>query len=312
LRTLERIYRNVADAFGLFIVPAIIAALPWRIGYGMLKALSQYAPEFEREADVAWKRAATKVRSSDAEGWKARMRLVRWVERVDAYSSLLKSNDWWARQVDVAGAFPSASSPSLLLTYHWGAGNWIWKLLRDQGIDAYFLVRRPVANDFGTSRVASWYARMRERTLPRLGCAGLIYTGGSGARMREVWARAASVLGMVDVPVLEARKAQRVRLLDAEALFPSGLLQLAVDGNIPVTLLSCGLDLKTGRRRLRMERVPAGCSVAELAERYAAHLDARLRESPEAWHMWHETGAIFIGSEPVGNLVCEPVENLNR
>jgi hypothetical protein len=290
---LDGLRRNTGDALGLFVVPALMASLPWPIAFRALKQVARHGPGFRREAEAARKGAEIHLHVGDAKTWKTRLRIARWVERVDTYLTLTRSQAWWERQVDIVGQFPVAS-PCLLLTFHWGAGSWIWKLLRQRGFATHLLARRPVAGDFGTSRVALWYGRMRGRFLLRIGSKGLIYTGGSGSQIRKAWEDGGSVLGMMDVPVMPTQKSMSVRLLDAQARLPCGLLQLAAAADVPVTLLSCGIDIETGRRRLWIEPLPRGLDIPEMLARYARHLEARVHAAPEAWHMWHEAGSIFV------------------
>lgn len=94
-----------------------------------------------------------------------------------------------------------------------------------------------------------------------------------------------------------------MRLLGHDAILRCGLVELAHDAAVDVALISCGLDIESGRRRLIMEKLPTGLTVDETMARYAAHLDARLRETPEHWMMWHEARAIFAGPrvpDPLG------------
>jgi hypothetical protein len=294
LSAIDGLRRNVADAFRLFVVPALLALVGWTIAFPLMRLWSRLAPGAHREADPSWAAAEAYLPGANAAQWKAHLRLAIWVERVDTFLTLLRSARWWQRQVDIDGMLPPGNAPYLLLTYHWGTGGWIWKLLDAHGIGASFLLRRPVALDFGTSRVAWWYARLRSWALPRIGSRGPIWTGESSAQLREAWARGESVLGMLDVPVGDARKTLPVELLGRAARFPYGLLQLAASAGVSVVLLSCGLDPASGRRELRVETLPQGLDVEGMLARYASHLDARLREAPAAWHLWRDAPTIFV------------------
>ncbi|MGH8171504.1 MAG: hypothetical protein ACREPX_00060 [Rhodanobacteraceae bacterium] len=294
MRFFDRFRRNVADVLGLFIGPAVVACLPWPAAFAVLKLLARRGIGFSNEADAAWNIAQPHLRDADMREWKMRARLMKWVERVDTYLTLMHGSQWWKRHVDVVGEFPPGAAPYLLLTYHWGAGNWVWKLLREHAIPAYFLARRPEALDFGTSRVALWYGRLRVWGLSRIGSLGPLYTGDSSRQIKETWTRGESVVGMLDLPARGEQKTERVPLLDGQVRLPSGLVRLAETSGTRVVLLSCGLDFDTGRRRLRIETLAEGLDVAGVLTRYAGHLDARLHDAPEAWHMWHEADLIFV------------------
>jgi hypothetical protein len=297
VRFVDPLRRNVADVLGLFVAPALIACLPWRATYAVLKLLARRSVAFSNEADAAWAVARKHLPDADMLEWKTRLRLMKWVERVDTYLTLMHGARWWRRRIEVTGDFPPGAAPYLLLTYHWGAGNWIWKLLREHAIAAYFLARRPEALDFGTShRIALWYGRLRVWGLSRIGSMGPLYTGDSSRLIRETWTRGQSVVGMLDLPPRGTQKSERVPLLDGQARLPSGLVHLAQASGIRVVLLSCGLDFASGRRLLRIETLANDLGVEDVLARYAGHLNARLRDAPEAWHMWHEAELMFVAA----------------
>ncbi|WP_343788241.1 hypothetical protein [Dokdonella soli] len=290
----DRLRRSASDVFGLFALPMLVAALPWPAGLALLKQVSHRSSTFRVEADAAWQVARDHVDGMvDADDWKWRYRLIRWIERADTWLTLTRSTAWWQRHVDIVGEFPAQGHGWLLLTFHWGAGNWVWKLLRARGIAAHFLARRPGASDLGMSRVAIWYGRLRGWAFARIGGLGPLYTGGSVGRIERAWQRRESVVAMLDLPVGEARPACRVDLLGRSAWLPSRLPELAVSRDVPVAILSCGFNIDNGRRTLRLESVSQAADVALVLAHYAAHLDARLRGQSEFWMMWHEAPSMF-------------------
>lgn len=288
---MNRASRVLSDLAGLFLLPAFIALLPWTLGLRVLRCAARRLRTFRPEADAAWEEARRHVATTDHEAWKERYRLVRWVERADTYLGLMRSTRWWKRHVDVEGPWPEEDGAHLLLTFHWGAGNWIWKLLREQGIHAYFLARRPVASDLGASRIALGYTGLRTWALRRMGCLGPLFTGGSIGRIQAAWRSGDSLVAMLDLPT---RAGQRVLLLGRPARLPPRLVELAAAARVPVLTFSCGFDAASGRRRLVLERLPAGLDAGGLVERYARHLDGCLQHSPESWMMWHEARSIFV------------------
>lgn len=292
-RQFDRLRRNLADVSGLFALPLVAALLPWSLGYRLLGVYARWLPTFRCGGEAAWRIASDYLPGIDAREWQRRYRLLAWVERADTYLTLLRSEAWWRRRIDVEGAWPSPEGACLLLTFHWGAGHWVWKHLAAHGLAAHFLARRPVVSDLGSGRVALWYGGLRAWGLSRLGSLGPIFTGGSSARIRAALAVGHHVVGMLDLPASAAQRPQPVELLGQRACLPSRLAALAQDGAARVVVFSCGLDFASGRRRLRIETLPPALDEAALLQRYADHLSARLREAPECWMMWHEAPAIF-------------------
>ena len=60
-----------------------------------------------------------------------------------------------------------------------------------------------------------------------------------------------------------------------------------------MTLFSAAFDPESGRRLLWIENLPAAASVEEVMQRYAAHLEARLRAYPEFWQLWRVAPSMF-------------------
>jgi len=84
------------------------------------------------------------------------------------------------------------------------------------------------------------------------------------------------------------------RLLGRRARVPRGLLRLAVDQALPVTVYLTGLRVADGRRFLRIHSLGVHDDVARLAQAVFAHLDQAIREDPPAWHFWGEAPRIFV------------------
>ncbi|HEY0231827.1 MAG TPA: hypothetical protein VGC55_11295 [Dokdonella sp.] len=289
----DRLRRAASDLFGLFVFPMLVAALPWAVGLRLLKGLARHHRTFRVEADAAWVAANAHLPGMEADTWKTRYRLIRWVERADTYLTLTRTTGWWRRRVDVIGDWPAPAQAHLLLTFHWGAGNWVWKLLSEQGIGAHFLARRPVARDLGAGGLALSYSRLREWAFPRIGGRGAIYTGGSAARIEEALEKGASLVAMLDLPSSPSQQPTRVMLLGEPARLPARLLAVAAKQRVPITIFSCGFDAASGRRTLRMETLDASVDIESALARYAALLEACLREASEFWMMWHQCAAIF-------------------
>ena len=289
-----RLRRNASDLIGLFVLPMLVAALPWPVGLALLRQVARCASTFRLEADAAWLVAREHAVASDEGDWKWRYRLIRWVERADTWLTLTRSTGWWRRHVDVTGDFPDADRGCLLLTFHWGAGNWVWKLLRERGIDAHFLARKPGASDLGMSRVALWYGRLRGWAFTHIGSLGPLYTGGSAVRIENAWQRGESVLAMLDLPVAATQPGCRVSVLGKPARLPSRLVQLAISHQVASVILSCGFDIVSGRRALRIEPASQSGDIEATLASYASHLDVCLRTQPEFWLMWHEAPTMFV------------------
>lgn len=288
--------RAFADALCLYLIPLATALLPWPLGFALLKRLARWPFLHRDSVESLWAGAAPLFPDADPLQWKCRARLLLLVEHTDTYLTLLRSDRWWRKHIAVCGEFPAAEQANLLLTFHWGTGNWIWRLLRAHGIRAFFLARRPHGRSLGLSRLSHWYGRLRGWSLRRIGSAGVIFTGDSADVIRQALGEKCSVIGMLDIGARGQQQAASGALLQHAVRLPSGLARIAQDSGTAVTLFSVGLDWGSGDRDLLIHVVPAGTDAAGIMAAYIGHLDARLHSTPEAWQMWHEAHAIF--SEP--------------
>lgn len=277
--------RSLSDAAFLFVLPVAAALLPWSWGFALLQRVARSPRVFADVVDAAWRQANTCPPDLDAAAFKERQRLYMLLDRCDSYLTVLHGEAWWQRHVDIRGKWPPAPG-SVLLTAHWGAGQWLWRLLRARGLAGRFLLRRADIADVGRGRLARIYLRWRRWALSRAGCSGPIFTGGSHAEVRGALAAGECVLGMLDLPVAVERRGTRVEWLCGPARLPAGLAQLAADAGAAVSVLVCGIDPASGRRQLRVESLPAGLDAEAMVKLYAARLNREILGEPGAWHLW--------------------------
>ncbi|MDR3387206.1 MAG: hypothetical protein P4L92_09155 [Rudaea sp.] len=288
-----RIDRFTTDALGLYLLPALAALLPWSLGFAWLRRCARSERLYREAADPAWVAARVHFPGSDEKSWKYRFRLLRLVDHADVYLTLLRGRRWRARNILVRGAWPDPGA-CVLLTYHWGTGNWIWPLLRERGFDAFFLARRAQGRSLGLTRLSHWFGRFRGWALRRIGSNGALFTGGSSGDVTAALRAGHCVVGMLDLPAQPQQSAAQLALLDGQVRFPVGLARLGAEAPAQIALFSFGLDFQTGRRDLCIESMPQNLTAAQVMERYAAHLDERLRAAPEAWQIWREAPSMFV------------------
>lgn len=297
---LERLRNAAADALMLFVVPCGVALLPWRLGFASLKRLARNERLYRLSVDPAWAAAREHCPGCDEREWKYRFRLLRLVDHTDVYLALLRGRRWRRRHVVEIGSWP-APGPCVFLTYHWGAGNFVWPRLRELGFAAHFLMQRPQGRSHGLTRLSHWFTHWRVgRAMRAAGSAGALYTGGSGGEIVAALKTGRCVVGMLDLPARPEQQSARVPLLGGRIRIPVGLARLAHEMNVEIAIFSFGLDFESGQRQLQVEPLPAGMPLDAVMLRYAAGLDARLRAAPEAWHMWREMPAMAVANDEKG------------
>ncbi len=290
---LGRADRFAADALGLYLLPGFTALLPWSLGFAWLRRCARSDRLYREATEPAWAAARMHCPDCDEKLWKYHFRLLRLVDHADVYLTLLRGKRWRARHIVASGTWPEPGA-CMLLTYHWGTGNWIWPLLRERGFDAWFLARRAQGRSLGLTRLSHWFGRFRGWALRRVGSCGALFTGGSSGEVTAALRSGDCVVGMLDLPAQSQQNAATLPLLDAQVRFPAGLARLGAEAPAQIALFSFGLDFHTGQRDLRIEALPKNLSAAEVMQRYAAHLDERLHATPAAWQIWREAPAMFV------------------
>src|SRR5512140_3624237 len=101
------------------------------------------------------------------------------------------------------------------------------------------------------------------------------------------------LLAVVDVPADQVAASQPVQILGLPARLPTGLLRLAVERKIPVSVYVTGIRMETGQRFLRIRQLGVPKDLDALVATLAADLDRLIREDPPAWHFWSEAERFF-------------------
>ena len=111
--------------------------------------------------------------------------------------------------------------------------------------------------------------------------------------MLEVLRQGQSIVGMLDLPARPDQSGADVSLLGRNLRFPVGLAALAEQAGASISIISCGLDMDSGRRRLHLEFLPPGLGADEILRRYAAHLERRIETEPAQWQAWPQAPEYF-------------------
>lgn len=101
------------------------------------------------------------------------------------------------------------------------------------------------------------------------------------------------IMAVIDVPADSFSVRQSVNLLGKKAQVPNGLMRLAVDRRVPVTLFLTGIDFQTGQRTLVIKTLGVFDDVDRLAAQAFAFLEDAIRVSPPSWHFWSEAPRFF-------------------
>lgn len=291
---LRRLGAELRDLLEVVLVPGVAAALPWPLGYRVLRRAARSLPLYEGETRHALAQAQQRGWAPDPREWALRRKLTSLVDHCDHYLSHWRGDAWMRTHLDVQGDWPQPGQPALLLTFHWGAGMWALRHAGSAGLHVNALIAPITEENFGGRRVLFRYARAR--TLAVAKALGRPFLDVSAVGMRGVLralGRNEQVLAVIDVPSDQVSSSLPVQVADLPARIPTPLLRLAIERRIPVYVFVTGFRLADGQRFLRIEEVGVPQSLEAVVHELGSRLDGLIRENPPAWHFWGEAERFF-------------------
>lgn len=281
-----RLRAELRDLFELVLVPGLAAVLPWSVCFRIFRWVCGSSLLYRADSELALAEARSRGWVQDEATWLRKRRLVTLVDHADLYLARTRSDAWMKRHLDVEGQWSDLGEPAILCTFHWGAGMWGLRHARSAGLSAHALIAPVPVAQFAMRRVRLGYILARYASVKHaLGFAPLDVSASLRPALRALRARE-QVLAAVDVPSDQVSSSQTIDFLDLRARVPRGLLRVAADQRLPVVVYLTGLRLDTGRRFLRIYRLPVMDDVEALIVEVFRHLDRAVREEPAAWHFW--------------------------
>lgn len=290
---LDRMRTEFRDLVELVLLPGLAALMPWRLGFRLLRRVAAVARPYEQAVESALAQASSRGWVGDALHWARVRRLVTLVDHADLYLARTRSDAWLAQHVDVQGEWLPPGQAGIIFTFHWGAGMWGLRHARASGLQAHALVAPLNGAHFAGRRVLFAYARARTAEVAKaLGCPALDASASLRPALQAL-RRGEQIMAAVDVPSDQVSACQQVELLGMPTQVPRGLLRLAVDQRVPVTVYLTGLKPESGRRSLRIHQLGVHDNVDVLATQVFSFLDQAIREDPPLWHLWGEADRVF-------------------
>ena len=292
----HRMRVELRDLLELVLVPGLAALLPWRWCFALFKRLARidwfYRPTTHEALRQA--QALGQVPAGTEAQWLATRRLVTMVDHADYYLAISRSDAYMHRHMDVQGQWPTPGQAAVLLSFHWGAGMWALRHAGAQGLHVHALVAALDGAPFAGRKVLHRYAIARTAQVGvALRHAPLVITG-SLRPVVQALRRHEQVLGLVDVPADQAEGSSLpITVCGMAARVPKGLMRLAFDMQVPVTVYVNGFNLDTGRRFLRMEQISPQPDLQALADAVFARLNECMTQNNALWHFWSEGHRFF-------------------
>lgn len=279
-----RLRDEARAAVELWLLPALVASLPYRAGIALARRLARALPLYEpaARASVAQWRAAGG--GGDERAFAAAFRFAQLVDHADLFWALTRSRRFLLRRLRAPSLPSGVRAPLLVVSFHYGQGLWLMHWLATQGVAARFVSIRLVRSE-AQGAVHYAYARLRIRAVERLAGIAPIFTGGARREIAATLQAAGAVYGLLDVPIPEAAgHAPNATLRGQPVLLPAGLLESARGTGAGVLVLTAR-TCPDGSRVVQAD--PAGAIEQADVGALAALLDRRIAEAPAAWHFWH-------------------------
>jgi hypothetical protein len=285
------------DLLELVLLPGLAAVLPWRICFRVFRFLCRadfLYRETSREA-LAQASARGWVRGSEAT-WLQRYRLVLLIDHADYYLSLFRSDRWMLRHLQVSGAWPDPDRAAILCTFHWGAGMWALRHVAARGLKVHLLIAPRSRAPFRGRSVRYWYYCRRINAIPRALGRPFIEATRSPRPVLEALRSGDQVAAVVDVPADQVTASEPIDFLGLRARVPRGLLRVACDSAVPVTVYVLGIRLSDGKRTLNIHDLGVRRELQPLIRDVFVHLASAIEDEPAAWHFWSVAPRFFEGA----------------
>ena len=291
---LERVRNEARDLLELVLVPGLAAILPWGLCFRIFRFLSRFDLLYRQDCSEAIRNAeALGWIRGDRTRWIQTRRLVTLIDHADFYLSRTRSNRWIARHMAVSGEWPAPSVAAVLCTFHWGAGMWGLRHARAKAMRAHAIVAPQERGNFPGQTIKFLYCRARVRAVATALQTDPIEPSHSPRRILETLRGDEQILAAIDVPADQVAASESIAIVGLPARVPRGLLRVAADWQIPVTVFLTGIQMTDGKRTLRIHQVGCRKDVEALMIEVFAYLEQAIESDPAAWHFWSVAPRFF-------------------
>jgi hypothetical protein len=290
----SRLRHEARDLIELVVLPSLAAVLPWRLCFRLFHLLCRWEWLYREECEEAARQAeAFGWIGGDRRRWMRARRLVTLVDHADFYLARSRSDRWLSRHVDVDGQWPAADRAGVLCTFHWGAGMWGLRHAGAQAMKAHAIVA-PLSRELFPGRTVRFlYYQARNRSVADALRTQPIEPSHAPRRILRLLNAGEQIMAAIDVPSDQVAASESIEFLGRRAKVPRGLLRVAVESRIPVTIYITGIRLQDGRRTLAIRTLGVRADLAELTREVFGHLEQRVRAEPAAWHFWSVAPRFF-------------------
>lgn len=279
---------QIKDTTELFLLPGLAVVLPWSWSFKAFRSLARLTWLYRDDSEQALAVVQRIVGVEDPDEWLRRRKLLTLVDHADLFLARFRSHKWLDHHVDVVGNWPVGGRAALLCTFHWGAGMWSLRHARLAGMKAHSLVAPMNKANFKGRPVLWSYVKARVQNVSReLGVPTLEVSGSMRQVVRALKGQE-QVLAAIDVPADTVSATVSIPMLGAHMQLPRGLLRIAAENGIAVTVFTMGLDMETGRRKLCLRQLSITTDSESLSYKVFSFLEEAVKDDTSAWHLWSQ------------------------
>jgi hypothetical protein len=296
------IYARIRD-FREYIQNPWLFALDYQhASFEKAEALSR-TREFCQEAAFAYRSASRYFAIDCPDQWMEHFRVMRFIDRSDLFLLQLNSDKWLEKWVTVEGQWPTPR-PFVAITFHFGAGFWAFRHMRQSGLQINAVRANLRREDFHAFPVRYWYHALRNWQIDRTNGAPASVAGHSSVRDAIHWIRRGRCfVGLFDVAPGD-RNTLPGRFLGHDCLFNRGLVYIASVTKVPIVVYTMRVR-EDGLSRVLTISDPIDPADETLAtETIVRHMESHVSNFNTQWHNWGAADSFIAPT--VGNLAKEP------
>lgn len=295
---LDRLRAEARDLLELVLLPGLAMLLPWKLCFRLYRFACRAEFLYREYCDAAFAQAHERgwVKIDPAH-WRQRCRLVMLVDHADYYLSLSRSDRWMARHLLATGTWPGPGQAAILCTFHWGAGLWALRHAAMHGLRVHLMIAQRSRAPFNGRTIRYWYYCRRINAIPRALGRDPIEATRSPRTVLRALRGGEQVAAVVDVPADQVMASEPIEFLGFRARVPRGLLRLACDSGVPVTVYLLGIRFSDGTRTLSIHPLGSRTDLRPLVRDVFGYLESAIGQESAAWHFWGIAPRFFEHAE---------------
>lgn len=303
-RFMPLLRRRVRSALELFLLPGLIAVLPWPLGLRVAHRVARWAFLYRSEVELATAEASRLGFAAEPAAFAKRVRLRLLVDVIDGYQTVLRGDRYVRRWVEVRGDPLPESGPLLFAGLHHGCGFWFLPAMRLRKLGPSIIAPRVDHLTSNSGRLEATFLRLRLRLISRAAGKPLVHRGGAADGLGAILSAGGVGFGLPDIPTSRP-DAVTVEIAGLRCRLAQGLYEIALKQSAPIYFFTTDTDLDSGQRWVLIQRCGATDAISATRE-YARFLSDAIERDPTGWRFWTIVRQLLVATEVVGQASSEP------